>query len=202
MDADLTANTGLDALTHAIEAYVSNANSPVSDLFALEAVRRITKNLPLVLDRGHDIDARSGMMLGALYAGIAFSNAILGAVHAMSHSLGGLKDLPHGICNAVLLDHVVAFNFEAARERYVEVGKAMSADIRADMPVTEQKDAVIHAIRRLKRKAGATKTLADLGVTREDLASLARHAHQDPCLATNPHTATVEELENLYAQAL
>ncbi len=202
MDHELTAHTGLDALTHAIEAYVSNANSPVTDLFALEAIRRISKYLPAAMERGNDLEARAGMMLGSLYAGIAFSNAILGAVHAMAHSLGGLKDLPHGVCNAVLLDHVINFNFDSAKERYLEVGTAMGAELAPGMSQGEQKKAVLDAVRALKRKAGVNVRLSDLGVTRDDLAPLARHAVSDPCLATNPISATAEELELLYAQAL
>ncbi|MFW5733463.1 MAG: alcohol dehydrogenase-like regulatory protein ErcA [Oceanidesulfovibrio sp.] len=202
MDSELTAHTGLDALTHAIEAYVSNANSPVTDLFALEAIRRIKSFLPTAMERGHDLEARAGMMLGPMYAGIAFSNAILGAVHAMAHSLGGLKDLPHGVCNAVLLDHVINFNFDSARERYLEVGKAMDAELRPGMSPDEERNAVIAVVRKLKRRVGVNVRLADLGVKPEELASLARHAYMDPCLATNPLAATTDELEKLYAQAL
>ncbi|QJT10412.1 alcohol dehydrogenase-like regulatory protein ErcA [Oceanidesulfovibrio marinus] len=202
MDRNLTAHTGMDALTHAIEAYVSNANSPITDLFALEAVRRITHSLPAALERGSDLEARAGMMLGSLYAGIAFSNAILGAVHAMAHSLGGLLDLPHGVCNAVLLDYVIDFNFSSAQMRYIEVGKAMGAAITDDMEPDAKKEAVLEAVQRLKRKAGITQRLADLGVKAEDLTSLAQHAFHDPCLATNPVAVTPEELEAIYAQAL
>jgi len=96
MPPDLTAHTGVDALTHAIEAYVSNAHGPTTDLFALDAIRRIASCLPLAITRPEDAEARAGMMLGSMYAGLAFSNAILGSVHAMAHSLGGLLDLPHG----------------------------------------------------------------------------------------------------------
>ncbi len=111
MPAYLTACTGIDALVHAVEAYVSTANSPLLDLHALEAVRLVCTNLPQVLAAPTDLELRGKMTLASLQAGLAFSNASLGAVHAMAHSLGGLLDLPHGECNALLLDHVVNFNY-------------------------------------------------------------------------------------------
>ncbi|MGE4291958.1 MAG: alcohol dehydrogenase-like regulatory protein ErcA [Desulfovibrio sp.] len=202
MSAELTANTGLDALTHAIEAYVSNASSPVTDLFALEAVRFIHAHLVRAIHKPLDMDARAGMQLGSLYAGLAFSNAILGAVHALSHSLGGLLDLPHGKCNAILLDHVIAHNFQAAPERYSAVGTALGADIMPGMDLEEQREAVLEAVRTFKCEAGVTESLASLGVSREDLDGLAQFALADPCMATNPSTLTREEVVEIYAQAL
>jgi len=202
MDRDLTAHTGLDALTHAVEAYVSNAHSPVSDLFALEAVRRIGANLPRALDAPADLPARAGMMLGSMYAGLAFSNAILGAVHAMAHSLGGLKDLPHGLCNAILLDHVVDFNFNAAPERYADVARALGGEVPADAPLDERKAATLECLRAFKRRVGVSVGLADLGVTRQDLAALAEFAAADPCMATNPQEPSCEDIVAIYEKAL
>ncbi len=202
MDRDLTANTGLDALPHAIEAYVSNAHSPVSDLFALEAVRRISANLLAALEAPGDLPARSGMMLGSMYAGLAFSNAILGAVHAMAHSLGGLKDLPHGLCNAILLDHVVDFNFAAAPERYADVARALGGEVPADAPLAARKAATLEAVRAFKRRAGVVARLADLGVTREELRALAEFAAADPCMATNPQEPSCADIVAIYERAL
>ncbi|MGE4552826.1 MAG: alcohol dehydrogenase-like regulatory protein ErcA [Desulfovibrionaceae bacterium] len=202
MPPGLTADTGLDALTHAVEALVSNANSPVTDLFALEAVRRIARALPAVMDRPDDLPARSEQMLGSLYAGMAFSNAILGAVHAMAHSLGGLMDLPHGLCNAILLDAVVAANFPAAPERYRRFGRALGADIPDAMPDDEARDAVLAALRELKRRVGVTGTLGRLGVRPEDIARLAQHALADPCMATNPLSLDQHDVERLFQAAL
>ncbi len=125
MDAHLTACTGMDALSHGMEAFVSNAHSPITDLHSMEAIRLIAANLLPTIAMPENIDMRSKMMLGSLHAGLAFSNASLGAVHAMAHSLGGYLDLPHGECNALLLEHVVAFNFDAASKRYRLIGKAM-----------------------------------------------------------------------------
>ncbi|MEW5774849.1 MAG: alcohol dehydrogenase-like regulatory protein ErcA [Thermodesulfobacteriota bacterium] len=202
MDRDLTAHTGLDALTHAVEGYVSNAHSPVSDLFALEAVRRIAANLPRALEAPGDLAARSGMMLGSMYAGLAFSNAILGAVHAMAHSLGGLKDLPHGQCNAILLDHVADFNFAAAPDRYAAVARALGGEVPEDASLEERKAATLGVLRDFKRRAGVTVGLAELGVTRQELAALAEFAMADPCMATNPLEPCCEDIVTIYERAL
>ena len=123
MDRHLTLCTGMDALVHAVEAYVSSANSPLTDIHALEAIRLIHQYLPLVVEKLDDIDLREQMMLASLEAGLAFSNASLGAVHALAHSLGGLLDLPHGECNTLLLDVVMRYNYEAAAERYDRIGE-------------------------------------------------------------------------------
>ena len=139
MDSALTANTGLDALTHATEAFVSNASSAVTDLHALEAVRLIHRHLLRAIENPDDMEARTGMMLASTYAGLAFSNAILGAVHAMAHSLGGLLDLPHGLCNAILIDHVVDYNFDAAPDKYRQLGNALGGAIPGDAPEDEAK---------------------------------------------------------------
>ncbi|MGE4470440.1 MAG: alcohol dehydrogenase-like regulatory protein ErcA [Desulfovibrio sp.] len=202
MPPDLTAHTGLDALTHAVEAYVSNASSPVTDLFALEAIRAIRHHLPQAMEHPDDLMARGGMQLGSLYAGLAFSNAILGAVHALAHSLGGLLDLPHGQCNAILLDHVMGHNFTSAPERYAEVGRAMGAPLKPGMPQDEQRELVLQAVRDFKQRLGVTQRLASLGVHRSDLAGLAEFALADPCMATNPKPLTAEEVISIYAQAL
>lgn len=200
MGRELTVNTGLDALTHAIEAYVSNANAPVTDLFALEAVRLVGHHLQAAAADGTDIDARAGMMLGSMYAGLAFSNAILGAVHSMAHSLGGFSDLPHGLCNAILLDLVVAFNYDHAPQRHEAVAAALAQG--RGRTLTPGKDGVLDQLRDFKKALGLDKRLGELGVRREDLRTLAEMAMQDPCMVTNPRKPTREEVEALYAQAL
>ncbi len=202
MGGDLTVHTGLDALTHAIEAYVSNANAPMTDLLALEAVRRIVQGLPRALDDPHDKEARALQMLGSLYAGLAFSNAILGAVHAMAHSLGGLMDLPHGQCNAILLEAVVDYNFPACPERYTEIGRALGGEIDSRAPVDEQRQATLETLRGFKKRLGMTSTLADLGVTRDDLKALAKTAVLDPCMATNPLCPDENDVRRIFEQAL
>ncbi|MEF3695755.1 alcohol dehydrogenase-like regulatory protein ErcA [Desulfolutivibrio sp.] len=202
MDPGLTVNTGLDALTHAMEAYVSSAHQPLADHLALEAVRLVAANLEQVRDRPGDLMARERMMLGSMYAGLAFSNAILGAVHAMAHALGGLLDLPHGLCNAILLDHVAAANFSSAPRRYMALGRAMGAAIPGDAPADEARELVVSALRGFKTRLGAVVSLSELGVTREHLPQLARAAATDPCLATNPRSLGILDIAAIYEQAL
>ncbi|WP_243310164.1 alcohol dehydrogenase-like regulatory protein ErcA [Fundidesulfovibrio agrisoli] len=201
MSPDLTANTGLDALTHAIEAYVSNASAPVTDLFALEAVRLVGKHLPQAVADPSDMEARTQMCLASLDAGLAFSNAILGAVHGMAHSLGGLLDLPHGQCNAILLAPVVRFNFHSAPLRYRDIAVALGCDVPhgADNEVL---DALDGALRSLNKSVGMGQTLGDLGVTREEIPRLAELAMQDPCLLTNPRKPSKADIEAIYESAL
>jgi len=202
MDARITADTGVDALTHAIEAYVSNAHGPTTDLFALDAVRRIARHLPDVIARPNDLEARAGMMLGSAYAGLAFSNAILGAVHAMAHSLGGLMDLPHGQCNAILLDHVIDYNFAAEPERYADIGRALGAQIRPESDLEEKRQAVLAQVRAFKKSVGVTATLSGLGVRREDLERLALFAMNDPCMVTNPKIPAAGDIRAVFEHAL
>jgi alcohol dehydrogenase class IV len=201
MDPELTAHTGLDALTHAIEAYASNAHSPITDLFAEKAVELVRDHLVAAIRRPDDPAARSGMMFASLYAGLAFSNAILGAVHAMAHSLGGFLDLPHGQCNAILLDHVAAYNYSSAPERYARIGRLLGARIEPDMSQDEGRDALVAVLRRLKKDAGVNQTLSDLGVRPNELSELSAKAINDPCMVTNPRQPTVEDIRSLYEAA-
>jgi alcohol dehydrogenase class IV len=202
MGRELTADTGVDALTHAVEGYVSNAHGPITDLFALEAVRRIARHLPAAIRCPEDMNARAGMMLGSMYAGLAFSNAILGAVHAMAHSLGGLLDLPHGQCNAILLDHVIDYNFAAAPERYVDIGEALGASIPPDADLEQKRGLVLAQVRSLKAAVGATATLGSLGVTTGDLERLSEFAMNDPCMVTNPKAPTASDIRSVFEHAL
>lgn len=200
MSANLTAATGVDALVHAIEAYVSTASSPVTDLHALEAVRLISANLALAIRFPDDMRYRDAMMLGSMLAGLAFSNASLGLVHAMAHSMGGLLDLPHGECNALLLEHVVAFNYAAAAERYAEIAHAFGLDI-AGLPVEEQKLRLVDALYAFRASVGLGHSLAIIGVRQKDIAQLARFAFADPCVVTNPLQPSIEDIALIYERA-
>ena len=202
MPPALTADTGLDALSHAMEAYASNAASPVTDVHALTALRLIARHLPEALDRPGDLAARGAVMLGSLHAGLAFSNAILGAVHAMAHALGGRLDLPHGRCCALLLEHVVNYNFDSAPERYAEVGRILGGGSHPDAAAGEVKAGLIAAIRRLKARLGVVGGLGALGVAPDDLGALGALAAVDPCLVTNPRSALPGDLAAIYAQAI
>jgi alcohol dehydrogenase class IV len=201
MDPYLTACTGMDALVHAIEAYVSTANSPIFDLHALEAIRLVSANLLPVLIDPDNIELRNNVMLGSLQAGLAFSNASLGAVHAMAHSLGGFLDLPHGECNAILLEHVIAYNFPAAKDRFATIGEALGLDVRSLQP-PEIKDMIVSEINRLKRSVGIRKTLGERGMGLADIPTLAMKAMKDPCMVTNPRVPTQRDIEVIYEEAL
>ncbi len=201
MSSELTATTGIDALVHAIEAYVSTQNSTVTDLYALEAIRLISGNLRQALAHPHNPIHREAMMLGSLLAGLAFSNASLGLVHAMAHSLGGLLDLAHGECNALLLEHVVNYNFDSARERYAQIGLTMGLPMKG-LNAVEQKIRLIAALAALRRDVNLAHPLRDLGVASEDIPVLAQNALLDPCIATNPCTPTREDIAQIYESAL
>jgi len=201
MKAELTASTGVDALCHAIEAFVSTAHSPITDLHALQAITLVTSNLLGAIREPDNLVLRGRMMLASLEAGLAFSNASLGAVHAMAHSLGGLLDCDHGACNAILLPFVIAFNFEAAPNRYVEIGRAMGLETGGVAPAKAH--AAIRAqLTRLTRAAGLSSTLGQLGVSRDDIPGLAERAICDPCIFTNPRQPSKQEIEAIYEQAI
>ncbi|WP_291327956.1 alcohol dehydrogenase-like regulatory protein ErcA [Desulfovibrio sp. UCD-KL4C] len=200
MDLQLTAATGLDALTHAVEAYVSNANSALTDLFALDAIKLVSENLVPVIKDPKNIELRGAVMLGSMEAGLAFSNAILGAVHAMAHSLGGHLDLPHGECNAILLPHVIKVNFPFAVERYTNIAKAMSVDVEGK--TSEQIcDALVEKIVKLRKSAGITRSLKDFDLRKEDIPKLASLALKDACMITNPVALLKEDIEKIYEAA-
>lgn len=201
MPLDLTAFTGVDALTHAVESYVSNASSPITDMFALEAARLISSNLFETIKDPDNLELREKMMLGSLDAGLAFSNASLGAAHAMVHSLGGFLDLPHGECNAIILSHVVRYNYDACPGRYQKIGEAIGQDL-SGLSDAEKKSAIIEAIVKLEKKAGVDKTLGQLGVTKEDIPALAQKAMNDVCIVTNPRPVSVKDIEEIYEEAL
>jgi alcohol dehydrogenase class IV len=201
MDRFLTICTGFDVLSHAFEAFVSNASSPITDLHALEAIRLVGSNIIPTSNDLENIDLRGQMMLSCLHAGLAFSNASLGLVHAMAHSLGGFLDLPHGECNALLLDHVVQFNFEAEVEKYKQIGKALGLKLDG-ISVQESKMAIINEIRDLKAEAGVNHSLKDVGVTPGDIPELASKAMDDACIITNPKRPTQNDVEEIFKNAL
>jgi alcohol dehydrogenase class IV len=201
MDPFLSACTGLDALTHGIEAFVSNASSPMTDLHALEAIRLVTDNLVDSIKNPQDVELRTRVMQGSLQAGLAFSNAILGAAHAMAHSLGGERDVPHGECNSILLDHVIEFNLPASPERFERIAQAMGLDLRG-MDVQTKKKALLEKVREIKKAAGVNQVLKDVGISRADVPVLSKKALHDPCLITNPRKATQRDLEVIYEESL
>lgn len=201
MDSYLTACTGLDALTHAIEAYVSNASSPLTDTHALNAIQLIGSSLVKTIHNRGDLGLRGSMMLGSLEAGLAFSNASLGAVHAMAHSLGGFLDLSHGECNAILLDHVIDFNFDAEPLRYQHIGEAMGINFEG-MTANEKKATIIQELKHLKESIGVDHTLKQMGVKESNISQLSKNAMEDSCIVTNPRRPKPEDIDKIFKNAL
>lgn len=201
MDPYLTACSGMDALTHAIEAYVSNASSPVTDLHALEAIRLIWQALPEVIKQPDHVGWRAQMLMGSLQAGLAFSNAILGAAHAMAHSLGGFLDLAHGECNAILLGPVVEYNYAACPEKFQNIGRILGVDLEK-LPFDAAARELRRVIEDFRRRVGVSKTLRDLGVNQSIIEKLIEPALQDACMATNPRAMSPKDVKDIYEQAL
>lgn len=201
MDPYLTACTGMDVLSHAVEAYVSNAASPLTDLHALEAIRLLASSLGRTVTCPDDIEARGRVMLASLEAGLAFSNASLGAVHAMAHSLGGFKDLPHGECNSLLLPHVIDYNYACAPERFGQIAATFGLSAPGETG-TAVRQRLIEHVMEFRRSLGILGGLAARGVATGDLNSLARKAFKDPCNATNPRTPTAADISAIYSEAL
>ena len=200
MNSYLTACTGMDALVHAIEAYVSIAHSPLTDTHAIEAIQVLTSHLRNVIAHPDNLDFRDKVMFGSLEAGLAFSNAILGAVHAMAHSLGGLLDLPHGECNSLLLEHVVNYNYPSEPERFNRIAQACGLDTKG-LSTQETNRLLFQFIKDLRYDLGIKKTLKDCGVQTSDIPQLASRAFKDACLITNPRKSSVKDLETIYEEA-
>ncbi|NBM19491.1 iron-containing alcohol dehydrogenase [Streptomyces sp. GC420] len=197
----LNAATGLDALTHAIEAFVSRAHNPLTDNHALHAVRLIMENLARTQFEPKDFGPRLAMAQASLEAGMAFTNAILGATHAMSHQVGGLLDAPHGVVNGVILPHVIRYNAEAWPERFVALGEAAGIPT-AGLPAHEVALRLADRVRALADDVGVPKGLGSLGVADSDVPGLARTALKDACMATNPRELDVWDVQTLFREAL
>ncbi|KJK16679.1 L-threonine dehydrogenase [Pseudomonas sp. 2(2015)] len=200
MPKGLTAATGMDALTHAIEAYVSTAATPITDACAIKAIELISDNLRQAVADGSDLKARENMAYAQFLAGMAFNNASLGYVHAMAHQLGGFYDLPHGVCNAVLLPHVQRFNASVSAARLRDVAKAMGVDVSA-MSAEQGSDAALAAIEQLSRAIDIAPGLAVLGAKEADIPTLAANALKDACGLTNPRVASQAEIEAIFKAA-
>lgn len=201
MDAYLTACTGVDALVHAIEAYVSTGSGPLTDSYAEEAISLVFHYLPKLLNDQKNSALREKIMLASMKAGLAFSNAILGAVHAMAHSLGGYLDLAHGECNALLLEHVINFNFSSCPEKFIKIAQLMDIDTRG-MKKKEIKQKLINTVLNLKKSVGITEQLEKKGVKLTDIPNLSDKAIKDACMITNPRKANKHDIGTIYREAL
>ena len=200
MPPSLTAATGMDALTHAIEAYVSTDANPLTDAAALMAITMITQYLPKAVANGTYMKARDKMAYGQYLAGIAFNNASLGYVHAMAHQLGGFYNLPHGVCNAILLPHVEEFNLIGNANRFRDIAKAMGENIDGLSTMDAARKAIA-AIRQISEQVGIPKNLRGLGVKEEDFGIMAENAMKDVCQLTNPRKATKEQVIGIFKAA-
>lgn len=195
--ASLTAATGMDALTHAIETIVTPGAYPISDATALAAVKIIFDYLPRAVENGHDIEAREQMVYAVFLGGIAFSNAGLGNVHAMAHQLGGIYNLPHGVCNAMLLPYVEEENAKYVPEKFVSIANVLGYDVEGKS-AQECAAFVVDSMKELAKKVGIPATLGELGVNDVDFDLLAENAMKDICAPGNPVEFTKEQIIELY----
>jgi alcohol dehydrogenase len=201
MPPSLTAATGMDALTHAVEAYVSIIATPVTDACALKAIGLVANNLRAAVANGQNMEARDAMAYAEYLAGMAFNNASLGHVHAMAHQLGGFYDLPHGVCNAILLPVVEKFNMIANMDRFVDIAVAMGENV-TGLSKRAAAEKALEAIRTLSSDVGIPAGLSELGVKEADLKIMAENAQKDACGLTNPRRPTLDDVVNIYKNAM
>ena len=201
MPPALTASTGMDALTHAVEAYVSTIATPITDACALKAIQLVSTHLRKAVANGEDLEARDKMAYAEYLAGMAFNNASLGYVHAMAHQLGGFYNLPHGVCNAILLPHVCRFNLISKLERFGQIAVAMGEDI-SGLSERSAAELALTAIQTLSADVGIPANLTELNVKKEDLRIMAENAQNDACSLTNPRKMTLDEVVSVYTAAL
>lgn len=201
MPKGLTAATGMDALTHAIESYITPGAWVMSDMFELKAIEMIAANLKNAVDDGSDVVAREAMSQAQYIAGMGFSNVGLGIVHSMAHPLGAHYDTPHGVANALLLPYVMEYNADSpAAPKYINIAKAMGVNTEG-MSVEDGVNAAIEAVRKLSLSIGIPQKLCEIGVREEDLHMLAIDAFNDVCTGGNPRPTSVEDIEVLYHKA-
>mgnify|MGYP003282883244 FL=1 len=200
MPRGLTAATGMDALTHAIEGLITLGAWEMSDMFEIKAIEMIAKWLPKAVENPSDIEARDGMATAQYIAGMAFSNVGLGLVHGMAHPLGAYYDIPHGVANALLLPFVMEYNKEAAKAKYRTIAEAMGVDTSA-MDDDQAAQAAVDAVKALAVKVRIPQHLSELGVPESGLPTLAQAAFNDVCTPGNPRKAVVEEILEVYKKA-
>lgn len=197
----LTAATGLDALTHAIEGLITKGAWEMSDMFELKAIEMIARHLETAVNEPQNAEARNGMAVAQYIAGMAFSNVGLGVVHGMAHPLGAIFDVPHGVANALLLPTVMEFNMPAALDKYVQIAKAMDV-YSAGMSREEAAQAAVDAVKALSVRVGIPQHLTDLGIQASDLNRLATAAAADVCTPGNPREVNKEIILDLYKKVL
>ena len=197
----LTAATGMDALTHAIEGYITKGAWIMSDMYELQAIKMIAENLPIAVEEPQNPVGREGMALAQYIAAQAFSNVGLGLVHGMAHPMGSLHDVPHGVANALLLPTIMEFNMPTRIEKYVIIAQHMGVDT-TGMSAEEAAQAAVDAVRALSVKVGIPQHLSDLGITEEHIPALAEQALTDVCTPGNPREVTLDDIVALYKKVL
>ena len=197
----LTAATGMDALTHAIEGYITKGAWIMSDMYELQAIKMIAENLPIAVEEPQNPVGREGMALAQYIAAQAFSNVGLGLVHGMAHSMGSLHDVPHGVANALLLPTIMEFNMPTRIEKYGVIAQHMGVDTQG-MSAAEAAQAAVDAVRALSIKVGIPQHLSELGITEADIPALAEQALADVCTPGNPREVTLEDIIALYKKVL
>lgn len=197
----LTASTGMDAMTHAIEGYITKAAWEMSDMFEIKAIEMIHKYLPIAVNDPTNPEGRNGMAVAQYIAGMAFSNVGLGVDHGMAHPMSALHDIPHGVACAILLPTVMRFNAPAAKEKYVEIAKACGV-YKDGMTTDEAVDAACNEIANLSRIVGIPEHLSELGIHEEDIPALAEQAINDVCTPGNPREVTKNDIINIYKSIL
>ncbi len=199
MPAGLTAATGMDALTHAIEGFTTKAAWAMTDMFHLKAIEIISASLRGAVK--NTPEGREGMALGQYIAGMGFSNVGLGIVHSMAHPLGAVYDTPHGVANAIILPTVMEYNAEATGDKYKYIAAAMGVENTESMTVEEYRKAAVDAVKKLSQDVGIPADLKDI-VKKEDVHFLAESAYADACRPGNPKDTSVEDIEKLYMSLL
>ena len=197
----LTAATGMDALTHAIEGYITKAAWEMSDMFEIEAIRMIARYLPIAVEEPSNPEGRNGMAVAQYIAGMAFSNVGLGLVHGMAHPLGSLFDVPHGVANALLLPTIMEFNLPSSVKKYGEIARAMGVDTNG-MTDEQAAQAAVDAVRALAIKVGIPQHLSEIGISEKDIPALADQALSDVCTPGNPREVTLDDIVALYKKVL
>ena len=200
MPKGLTAATGMDALTHAIEGYITKGAWEMTDMMHLKAIEIISRSLRGAV--AGTPEGREGMALGQYAAGMGFSNVGLGIVHSMAHPLGAVYDTPHGVANAIILPTVMEYNAEATGEKYREIARAMGVEGVDSMTQEEYRKAAVDAVKQLSKDVGIPATLTEVGVKEEDIPFLAQSAMDDACRPGNPKDPTLEDIEALYKSML
>ena len=200
MPKGLTAATGMDALTHAIEGYITKGAHALSDLLCWNSIKMIADNLETAVKDGKCAVAREGMAMGSYVAGMAFSNVGLGIVHSMAHPLGARFDIAHGVANALLLPFVMEYNMQSAKAKYADIARAMGVDVKG-LSEDDAANAAIEAVKELSKKIGIPQRLQDIGIKETDLPMLAKDAIIDPCTGGNPAPVTEADILAIYKKA-